>query len=135
MVPPPLSVADERANGLAFSDTGRHLVSSHNDGSLRIINGATGEADGILRVKDHGCKLVTATHHESCFLHAANTKPVDDRVGVIAYHSLHDNSIVRYFRGHTQRYSATTLDEFIITFVSFNMRLVQHYKHLDESPG
>lgn len=102
-VVPPGSLPDERVNGLAFSDSGRLLVSTHNDGTLRIINGATGEPDGVLRVKEYGCKLVTATHHEACFLHAANTKPVDDRVGYVAYHSLHDNSIVRYFKAHTQR--------------------------------
>lgn len=96
-------VPDERANGLAFSDSGRLLVSSHNDGTIRVVNGETGEADGVFRMKDHGCKLITATHHESCFLHAANSKPMEDSVGVVAYHSLHDNSVIRYFRAHTQR--------------------------------
>ena len=100
---PPSAVPDERANGLAFSDSGRVLVSSHNDGSIRILNGSTGEPDGIFRMKDHGCKLITATHHESCFLHAANAKPTEETVGVVAYHSLHDNSVIRYFRAHTQR--------------------------------
>jgi hypothetical protein len=98
------AAVDDRANGLAFSDSGRILVSSHNDGTLRVINGETGETGGLLRMKDHGCKLVTATHQEHCYLHAAQQKPSEDHVGTIAYHSLHDNSIIRYFRAHTQRF-------------------------------
>jgi hypothetical protein len=96
-------VSDERANGLAFSDNGRVLVSSHNDGVIRIVHGETGESSGLLRVKDYGCKLITATHNSDCFLHAAQLKPADESVGMIAYHSIYDNSIIRYFRAHTQR--------------------------------
>jgi WD40 repeat protein len=112
------SSSDERANGLAFSDNGRILVSSHNDGTIRILNGDTGESGGILRVKDHGCKLITATHHEQCFLHAAQLKPTEEAVGTIAYHSFHDNSIIRYFKGHTQSITSLSMSPTSDVFLS-----------------
>ena len=84
---------DERVNALSFSDCGRRLVSTHNDGVIKVFSGETGVKDTEVYSRGYGCRLATHTHHELCVLHAAATKPGDVNIGQIAYHSLHDNKV------------------------------------------
>jgi WD40 repeat protein len=132
---------DQRANGLTFSENGRWLYSSHNDGVINLIGGDSGTKEGELYVRETGfvrlavcvgpvvlllvhpsspqypppplpslprsCRLITETHHESCVLHAA-ASPVGHPSSV-AYHNLHENKVVRYFRGHTNKVTSISL--------------------------
>jgi COMPASS component SWD2 len=109
VIPPSSSDAskDQRANSLAFSENGRYLVSSHNDGVINLISGATGERECEFHLKDAGARLITATHHEMGYLHAAAT-PVGHPCPV-SYHNIYENKIVRYFKGHTDRVTSISL--------------------------
>lgn len=92
-----------RATGLAFAENGELLFSTHASGALGIYNGRTGLKQGELYFKDSGAGLVTPTHQEHSVLvagtAAAATPEARDR---IAYHSVHENKVIRYFgNGHT----------------------------------
>jgi WD40 repeat protein len=97
--PAGLEGKDERVNSVAFSDEGRFLMSARNDGVVEVFNGTTGAKDAEFHVSqaDGGVRCLTATHSELAVVHAPNIKSRDTRV---AYHSLHDNKIIRYFTGH-----------------------------------
>ncbi len=45
---------DQRANGLAFSENGRWLYSSHNGGVINLISGETGAKGGELYARETG---------------------------------------------------------------------------------
>jgi WD40 repeat protein len=90
-------------NGLAFSENGRFLASSHSNGAIFLYDGATGEQLQEVHCRENGCRLITATHHEMAFLHTSTVRPNEGssaHVGTISYHSLHDNRLIRVFRGH-----------------------------------
>lgn len=97
---------DQRANSLLFTENGRYIASSHNDGIIYLISGENNQKEEF-HVTDNGCSRLTETHHELCFLHAG-TPPVGHPCN-ISYHNLHENKIVRYFRGHTDRITSISL--------------------------
>ena len=92
--------ADVRCTSLSYSDVGDYLVSSHNDGSLRLLDGRLGGGQlAEYNVRESGCRLVTHTHHPLAVLHAASKS--GSAAGRVSYHSLQENCIVRTFDGHT----------------------------------
>jgi COMPASS component SWD2 len=120
-------VQDEQCNGISFSDSGVMCCSSHNDGALRVMRGdGRPEERSEYFIKDIGCRLVTYTHHEACVLHTASLGEGDAR-GYISYHSLHDNKILRYFRGHTDYVTALCMspdsDKFLTASKDGSFRL------------
>lgn len=130
VIPPPGGLAasrdtDHRCNAMTFSENGNWLVSTHNDGTLVIINGETGGKESEYHVKDTGCALVTATHHEMGVVHAASRATPDPRTGEegvsIAYHNLHENKIVRVFSGHTRRVTSLSMNPQADLFLSCSM--------------
>ena len=123
------SGSDHRANGLAFSDNGRFMFSSHNDGAIHVHNGESGSREATLLSREYGCKMITATHHEQCVLHASNGAKLDSPYGgQVAYHSLYDNKVVRFFRSGTPA-SVSSIsinplsDWFISTYTDGTFRL------------
>ena len=118
---PPPGAPPPFTNGLSYSPSGSYLVSSHSDGTLRLASGDPSAPlfgfQGGFNVK-YGCRGVTHTHANSCVLHASTTtSPSDGQMGAVAYHSLHDNKIIRFFRGHTQPVASISMhptkDEFL----------------------
>jgi WD40 repeat protein len=133
---------DLRCNGLSFSENGRFLYSSHNDGVLRLFSGdasgpsttSTSSSSSSANIssgntsnsnssehdfycKTDGCRLVTATHHELAVLHAAST-PARKAPCAISYHNLHENKIVRQFRGHEGRVTSISMAPNADIFIS-----------------
>jgi hypothetical protein len=97
------AAALHHVTGLAFSENGRYLASSHSHGVIQLFDGSSGDKTTEVHVKDSNVRLLTATHHEMCYLHTSATRPGEGAaatVGTIFYHSLHDNRIIRVFRGH-----------------------------------
>lgn len=104
-VPPPQAPAgggpppSQAANGLCWTDNGMRLVSSHNDGSINVFHGESGRREGTVLSREYGARMVAPTHHEHCVLHASTSgRPGDIHSGQVAYHSLYDNRVVRFFR-------------------------------------
>ncbi|KAF2859951.1 histone H3 methyltransferase complex and RNA cleavage factor II complex, subunit SWD2 [Piedraia hortae CBS 480.64] len=81
-----------------FDDTGEFLLLSRTDDTLQLYNTAAGAHAKELKSHKYGCALARFTHHAPSIIYAS-TK-VDDG---IRYLSMHDNSFIRYFRGHEDR--------------------------------
>ena len=107
---------------LDFSDNGEFLISSLTDETLHLYNTHTGTHSKTLYSKKYGAHLAKFTHSNTNVLYAS-TKGDD----TIRYLSLHDNSYIRYFRGHKARVNALevspTTDEFLSCSADGTVRL------------
>lgn len=128
---------DLRCNGLNFSENGRFLYSSHNDGVLRLFSGdavavaasagssslssqsggGTTSGEHEFHCKTDGCRLVTPTHHELAVLHAAAT-PARKSPCAISYHNLHENKVIRQFKAHDGRVTSISMSPNADVFLS-----------------
>lgn len=88
---------------LDFDDTGEWLVTCSTDDSLQVYDCRDAKHSKTLFSKKYGCHLARFTHRHTNVVYAS-TKEND----TLRYLSLHDNSYVRYFKGHTDR--VTTLE-------------------------
>lgn len=87
------------ANSVAFNHDGSLCASSHQQGIIDLYSCERGERESVFHSKEVGCGLIQFTHHPMCTLHAATTRDAK-RSGLISYHSLYDNKIMRFFKGH-----------------------------------
>jgi len=92
--------ADERKasriTGMDFSRCGQFIVSSSSDDTVKLYSSIDGKLQRNLNVKKFGASAVIFTHHPKAIL-AAGFRNQDC---CVRYHSLHDNSYLRVFRGH-----------------------------------
>ncbi|MBW0510606.1 hypothetical protein O181_050321 [Austropuccinia psidii MF-1] len=98
---------------LSFDDKGDHLITTANDETLQLFN--TREAKHLKQAlsKKYGCCLVRFTHKSTAVIHAS-TKEND----TIRYLSLHDNTYIRYFKGHKRRVVSLEMSPRDDTFLS-----------------
>jgi WD40 repeat protein len=107
---------DSRYNGLAYSDSGSTLFASRNDGVLEAYSGETGALEGSYHLKESGCRLVTATHHDLTVLHASNSSL--HAPSHVSYHDLFRNTEIRRFAGHTNKITSLALNPESDTFLT-----------------
>jgi len=93
------------ATFMSYHEKGERLfVASATDNTLQVIDCLNGKAAGPpLRCEREKIQIVKATHQEDCVLFASSgspTQPVGQRYAV-NYWSIHDNKILRKFRGHS----------------------------------
>lgn len=92
--------ADERKasriTGMDFSRCGQFIVTSSSDDTVKLYSSIDGKLQRNLNVKKFGASAVIFTHHPKAIL-AAGFRNQDC---CVRYHSLHDNSYLRVFRGH-----------------------------------
>ncbi|KAK7530881.1 WD repeat-containing protein-like protein [Phyllosticta citribraziliensis] len=98
---------------LDFDDSGELAVVARDDDTLQIYNCKEGKHAKELRSQKYGVHLARFTHHAQSIIYAS-TK-VDDG---IRYLSSHDNSFIRYFKGHTDTVTCLSLNPSNDTFVS-----------------
>ncbi|CAB9500501.1 WD repeat-containing protein 82 [Seminavis robusta] len=114
-------------------DGSRLFVASESDNTLRVIDCLTGkpsEAVAVpLRCDRERLHFVTTTHHPNCVLFAGKgspTQPLGQR-NAINYWSIHDNKILRKFRGHTDTVSSISVspadDKFLTSSKDRTIRL------------
>lgn len=96
-----------------FDDSGELLLLARTDDTLQLYNTKAGAHAKELKSQKYGCALARFTHHAQSLIYAS-TK-IDDG---IRYLSTHDNSYVRYFRGHTGRVTSLSLCPGNDTFLS-----------------
>ena len=114
---------DSRVNSVCYSRCGNYTYCTTNDGVLGLYDAHTGNRLSEFHMKEAGCRLVTATHHPMGVLHAsglpgfAGSKrdpPLDANKaldsGQIVYHNLHENKIMRVFRGHKDRVTSISMN-------------------------
>lgn len=84
---------------LCFHEGGKHLLAATSgDGKLYIINSHDGKCDRpALRCEQAGLSSVSSTHHEDCVLFTGTGREHRN----VQYWSIHDNKILRKYRGHT----------------------------------
>jgi len=99
-----------------FDDSGELLLLSRTDDTLQLYNIKAGAHAKELKSQKYGCALARFTHHAQSLIYAS-TK-IDDG---IRYLSTHDNSYIRYFRGHTGRVTSLSLCPSNDTFLSASL--------------
>ncbi|GAA5989856.1 hypothetical protein JCM5350_006589 [Sporobolomyces pararoseus] len=98
---------------MGFDDRGELLITSADDESMQLFDVKAGKHHKQLYSKKYGCHLARFTHKTSTIIYAS-TKGNDD----IRYLSLHDNSFIRYFKGHTKRVVSLAMSPQDDTFLS-----------------
>jgi len=99
-----------------FDNSGELLLLARTDDTLQLYNTKAGAHAKELKSQKYGCALARFTHHAQSLIYAS-TK-VDDG---IRYLSTHDNSYIRYFRGHTGRVTSLSLCPSNDTFLSASL--------------
>lgn len=98
---------------LDFDDTGELAIVARDDDTLQIYNCKEGKHAKELKSQKYGVHLARFSHHAQSIIYAS-TK-VDD---TIRFLSTHDNSYIRYFRGHTDTVTSIALCPSSDTFLS-----------------
>jgi COMPASS component SWD2 len=98
---------------LDFDDTGELAIVARDDDTLQIYNCKEGKHAKELKSQKYGVHLARFSHHAQSIIYAS-TK-VDD---TIRYLSTHDNSYIRYFKGHTDTVTSISLCPSSDTFLS-----------------
>lgn len=97
--PPPAAYTS-----IDFDDSGEFLLLSRTDDTIQLFNTKAGAHAKELKSQKYGSALARFTHHSTSIIYAS-TK-VDDG---IRYLSMHDNSFIRYFKGHTDRVTSLSM--------------------------
>lgn len=105
-----------------FDGTGEFLLLARTDDTIQLFNIKAGQHAKELKSQKYGSALARFTHHATSIIYAS-TK-VDDG---IRYLSMHDNSFIRYFRGHTDRVTSLSIspsnDNFLSSSLDNTVRL------------
>ncbi|KAF2104770.1 WD repeat-containing protein 82 [Rhizodiscina lignyota] len=101
---------------LDFDDSGELAIVARTDDTLQIYNCKEGKHAKELKSQKYGVHLARFTHHAQSILYAS-TK-VDD---TIRYLSTHDNSYIRYYRGHVAPVTSIALCPSNDTFLSCSL--------------
>lgn len=98
---------------LDFDDTGELAIVARDDDTLQIYNCKEGKHAKELKSQKYGVHLARFSHHAQSIIYAS-TK-VDD---TIRFLSTHDNSYIRYFKGHTDTVTSIALSPSTDGFLS-----------------
>jgi COMPASS component SWD2 len=109
----PPSPGTASVTSLDFDDSGELAIVARDDDTLQIYNCKEGKHAKELKSQKYGVHLARFSHHSQSVIYAS-TK-VDD---TIRYLSTHDNSYIRYFKGHTDTVTSIALCPSSDTFLS-----------------
>ena len=113
----------EGVSSLDYFVSGKYLVAASDDNSVRLYDCVAGSRKTLLNSLKYGVDLVRFTHHDYSVLCSSNNGWDE----TIRYWSLHDNSFLRYFKGHRQRVSSLAVspvnDAFLSSSVDGSTRL------------
>lgn len=98
---------------LDFDDSGDLLISAAQDETLQVYNCREGKHEKTLFSKKYGCHLARFSHRQTNVVYAS-TKEND----TLRFLSLHDNSFIRYFKGHERRVVSLEVNPASDTFLS-----------------
>lgn len=97
-----------------FDDQGDLLMTSQDDETIQLYSVKSGAHMKKVPSKKYGVKLAKFTHTQTCILYAS-TKGIDH---AIRYLTTHDNTFVRYFKGHEAPVTCLTIHPGADNFVS-----------------
>jgi COMPASS component SWD2 len=101
---------------LDFDDTGELCLAARDDETVHIYNCKDGKHTKELKSQKYGVDIAKFTHHSQSIIYAS-TK-IDD---TIRYLSAHDNTYIRYFRGHTAPVTSLSLSPGNDNFISCSL--------------
>lgn len=96
-----------------FDDSGNYCITSAEDESIQLYDASLGKHSKTVYSKKYGASLARFLHHATNCIYASTKE--DD---TIRYLSLHDNSYIRYFRGHKATVEALEVSPLDDTFLS-----------------
>ncbi|KAF1989903.1 WD repeat-containing protein 82 [Aulographum hederae CBS 113979] len=99
-----------------FDDSGELAILARSDDTLQIYNCKEGKWAKELKSQKYGVHLARYTHHAQSIVYAS-TK-IDHN---LRYLSAHDNTYLRYFKGHTDRVTCLALCPANDTFLSCSL--------------
>jgi COMPASS component SWD2 len=99
-----------------FNDGGEFLLLSRTDDTIQLFNTKAGAHAKELKCQKYGSALARFTHHHTSIIYTS-TK-VDDG---IRYLSMHDNSFIRYFKGHAGRVTSLSMSPSNDVFLSASL--------------
>jgi COMPASS component SWD2 len=118
-------------NALDFHHTEDALVTTGDDDAIHLYNTNTGTKTKTLYSKKYGCTNVCFTHSAAAVIYSSRSKggagesAIDDHA--VRYHSLHDNTYLRYFKGHTDAVTSISMcatnDNFLTASADRTVRL------------
>ena len=114
--PSKLFKAPATYTSIDFDDSGEFLLLARTDDTIHLYNTKAGAHAKELKSQKYGNALARFTHNSTNILYAS-TK-VDDG---IRYLCMHDNSFIRYFRGHTGRVTSLNLSPANDQFMSASL--------------
>ncbi|KAF2762786.1 WD repeat protein [Pseudovirgaria hyperparasitica] len=113
-----------------FDDTGELVIVARDDDTLQLYNLSQGKHAKELKCQKYGVHLAKFSHHSQSIVHASSridSKKSDVDNHAIRYLTTHDNSYLRYFRGHTDTVTCIALspssDEFLSCSKDNSVRL------------
>ncbi|KAL0639569.1 hypothetical protein Q9L58_001395 [Maublancomyces gigas] len=101
---------------LDFDDTGEFCIASGDDETLQLYDCKLGKHSKTLYSKKYGCHLARFTHTQSNVIYAS-TKEND----TVRYLSLHDNTFIRYFKGHKRLVTSLEVSPVDDQFISCSL--------------
>ena len=117
-------------NALDFHHTEDALVTTGDDDAIHLYNTNTGVKTKTLYSKKYGCSNVCFTHSAAAVIYSSRSKGAGGKaIGdhAVRYHSLHDNTYLRYFKGHTDAVTSiamsATNDNFLTASADLTVRL------------
>eukprot|EP00164_Ancoracysta_twista_P018016 GFYU01030951.1.p1 GENE.GFYU01030951.1~~GFYU01030951.1.p1 ORF type:complete len:328 (-),score=66.53 GFYU01030951.1:330-1313(-) len=102
-------------NCMDFSRDGELLVTTSDDESIHVYNCGSGMPTKTVLSRKYGVGGVRFTHHKDAVITASKNDGWDES---LRYLSLHDNSYLRYFKGHRDRVVSLAMSPIRDTFMS-----------------
>jgi len=87
-----------RINSMDFFHNGEHLVVANDEGTILLCDALEGRIINKLFAKKYGINNVCWTHHSTAIVGSSTLNKYDSS---IRYLSIHDNTYLREYRGHT----------------------------------
>lgn len=84
------------------------------------VDAHDGTLQGVFSLSRSGAQAVEFTHHQSSVLHAAHHGP-NQGPGIISYHCLHTNKILRLFNHHQRPVSSLAMNPGSDQFMSVSL--------------
>ncbi|KAH3667184.1 hypothetical protein OGAPHI_002833 [Ogataea philodendri] len=109
-------VPDTPITSLDFDASGQFLVSAGVDESIHLYDVTKGKHMKPIYSKKYGCHLARLARKEKTCVYAS-TKEND----TLRYLSLHDNSFIRYFKGHTAMVTDVEMGDLNHMFLSSSL--------------
>lgn len=108
------------------------LVAATTSNRICLYNTRDGRCEKIVASQKYGATSICFTHHPSCVVYASNKDQKGEMSSAsgagdkneqhaIRYHSLFDNSYIRYFAGHTDKVLNVTTSKISDRFVTSSM--------------